>query len=360
MSLQYFRAICRVTCHSVATVLVAANLGAAQGSGVERLEPIAEVVAEGGEIRKLDITSDGGTLVTMSELMLHVWDVPSGELRYTRSVAYPENKLQDFDLDERTSVVAYVSAGEENEVTFFDLRSGRRVHPGGSGVGEPRSWVLPATWTPETVDLLDDQSGMVAAADAFGNISILDVASWMDVAFSTNNRLRTAYWLDRDSILWTGPAGVGILGVDGTQEFVPMPHQRAYPAEHDVLLQRSIEDGTVVRAYTGAVFSGFRGGRLPAVAEWFSDPALGVAGVVRLDEELASPRYLQGYSSGRLELREGGDILWAGDAMSQIEEVNGLDAIAFDATASGDVIAVARDVVVSIYSGVEVEATARD
>ena len=302
---------------------------------------------------KLDIVSDGSTLVTMSEFMIHVWDLPSGDLRYTRSVAYPDNRLRDFVVNEAANLIAYLASGEDNEVIFIDLTTGRKVHP--AGAPGPRSWTLPDDWVPESVDVVGGSDGEVLVANAYGDIKILDPTTWRERAVTTNERLRAAYWLDSDTILFAGPGGLGMWRDGGGSYFVDLPHQRAYADGGEVMVLRFMEGGTQVMGYLPRWSTAIPQEFLTAGTElWVADPALDTAGIVRLDPDADGQHtHLHGYTSGRLELRGADGSVWgAAHAASRIAEVNDFDARTFDATATGDVIAVAREAVVSVYGPV--------
>ena len=340
-------------------------------SGPQRVEPITEIVAEGGDVTKLHITSDGNTLVTMGEFMLHVWDLPSGSLRFARTIVYPDNTLRDFAVDEENGTVAYLVAGNDNGVVFADLRTGNLtdpIMPAGAGA---RDWLLPAEWFPVSIDMLyrDGQVDRVAAADAYGNVKITNLWAWgNDQVFSVGERIRTVHWLDNGALLWVGPRGAGLL-MEGQNHFFPVTNRQAYTFGEELLVERFVESRGTVVGYNAGMWSA----RIEAQPEsldeavapgnvttsWVAESRVDSAGIARVGSAEGEGPLWQAYSSGELELRGRDGVLWFGEAVSDIEEANGLPANAFAATPDGALVAVARDVVVSVYRLAEVVAASQ-
>ena len=192
---------------------------------------------------------------------------------------------------------------------------------------------------------------------------MLDVSTWNDEAFHTGNRLRSAHWVD-DRLWWAGPRGIGILLDDGTLHFRQLTNRRAYFVGDDVVLHRRVDDRTFMVGYDAASLGNaltMSDGRdaLDLHAHWTHEvsdrettEAVGVARIDGNRAERGSHFHLQAYSSGRIEVLGGTPPLFLGavNASSDIEEANELAVNTLAATETGDVVAVAREIVVSVYN----------
>ncbi len=358
MTVKYAAAVGCVIASIAGGRFVAPHGVAAAQMAAPRVEPLTEVVAEGGDVRRVHLTANGNTLVTMGEFMLHVWDLPSGSLRFTRTIVYPDNRLRDFAVEEVTGIIAYLVSGDANRVVFADLTTGERIHPAGGTAWE---WALPAEWFPVSVDVLsrDDRVGKVAVADAYGSIGILDVDNDDTVMLTVDGRIRTVHWLGTGALLWAGPRGVGVV-LGEERYFAPVTNRGVYSFEDEVLLERFVEGAPAVVGYNAGEWatriatepSATRGAvsLLTNGTEYRStDRYADTAGIARGVTEDGTVWHLQADSSGELELRAGDGVVWAGETVSGIEEAAELPANVLAATPDGRQVAIARDVVVTVY-----------
>lgn len=349
-----FRVAFAVTILLVLLSLVGGSMMAQQRS-IEPL-PIAEFVAEGGDVSRMEIAPDGTYLVTMGTYLLNVWDLADpSRLPVKRTVQYPDNVLEDFVLSESGEILAYLVSGDGNAVFFVDPRSGRRIDPRSDPVADSGNslsdgyWEVDGERIPQNLTAigLGQPGAAIAVGYALGGVSHLDIDSGRSRFIrAILPRLWDVEFLAPNRMTWAGPEGI-VLATTPAGAVVDrrrIENQDAHFVSkyNSWVLQRA--DGEVSRfehyAITGE--AAFTNAPMQTWTIASREPDLGRV-LFPLDD------------TQRLEVSESGDLDWYGStgvvgewhAGSAIDRANEIDV---SATAlSEGLLSVARGPIVSVY-----------
>ena len=205
-----------------------------------RLELVQEFFLPHADASKLAVSPDDRLLVVMGSYALHIWDIRSNRLIATLSVAYPENRLRDFVIDETGEILAYLVSGADPQVVFLDLDTGAKINvltgapARSSGQAGDGTWVWPRRSSdyPESVEVVGSPGtrlNSVAVAFSSGNIRLLDLGASEERTVSTGMvNLREVRFASDNTLSWVGSHGLGWQTAAGRNRSIEFPNYGAY------------------------------------------------------------------------------------------------------------------------------------
>lgn len=331
---------------------------AADGQQADKLalQPKAEFVATDGDIKKLLITPDGRTLIGIGPYVVHIWRINTGTLVSKRSVAYPENIIQDIEVDASGRTLAYLVSGMQSEVVFISLETGQRVDvrsgkPVVAGGAAPKpgegSWRLPSlpvkTTVPRSIAMQGRQNSEVtevAVAYSSGTIQVLNLATTMVAEVQTKSLGLRSVEFDADGrLVWVGPQGYGTRWAKEAATNAAFPNTDSYFLHDRLWMISDADDQPVVRTYDTKLQK-FTDVRWQAT----KDPVTDV-------KPLANDGFLAMYDNGDFGVHDvGGQFV--GRSLSLNPAAAGASSLRttdFAISPTGLLVATARGPVVSVY-----------
>lgn len=341
---------------TVATCSAANQAAAPAGQSADAFKPAREFVATDGDVEKVVFTPDDKTVIGSGPYAVHIWRIDTGQLVRIRTVAYPDNTVQDLKIDASGKTLAYLVAGLQNEVVFVDVATGRRIDIRTGAVltneiaaGKPGegSWQLPrgqdALTIPTGVALQSVKGGAVprvAVGYSSGTVQLLNVQTGTVTEFqTTSNELRTVEFDTEGRLLWTNPEGYGRQSGANRLTIEKFPNSHASFTNNHLWMFSVANEKPVVRSYDAAANT-FRNSYWQAVSE----PVMEL-------KPFANGRLLAMYETGNFGVHnlEGQPFGKPFALMSGVKEASDIPPTTMAISESGSIAATMRGPVISVF-----------